>query len=473
MRVKERFTILVVLLIFSLACSPIATFSLFAKDTGEVASAPQTENKDEGPKAPAVQQEADGPAPEAEGEVPPPPPPPEPSATPQEEQEEEQDVPPAPQGPLGPESFPTGVNPLTGLPVSNPDNLSLPPALVSITNWPPVARTQQAGLSFSPFVYELYIGEGMSRFLAMFYGDFPAAADPAAAGNSYVGPIRSGRLPYESLRNLYNGFLVMASAYSGVAANLSQYSNIYGSDGDDINSAMISVEKMEQIAQANQRRLGENSLQGNIYDAIPLSGGQPANRLWFIYNQIDQVVWQYDTASGAYRRYQDNADGTTFIQAEDSINGEGLTFDNVILLFAQHRACTEVAFDVDLEYIPRSPALLFRDGQVYKIFWTTKSEEYERTSGKMRPIRFIDENGKPIALKPGQTWVHLLPTGTPYWEAPDRQEVPENAPQWVTSDPSGMLYNLLNNKEEGSANWVSRYYASMIIPDQSVCESLR
>ena len=460
---KMRLTILVSLLIFSLACSTVGAY--FGQDTGELSAAPQSEDQGGQPALPAVQQDTETPVPAEEPtQTPPPPPaPPEPpAADPQE-----------PQGAIGPETFPVGINPLTGLPVGSPDNLALPPALVSITNWPPAARGQQAGLSFSPFVYELYIGEGMSRFLAMFYGDFPASADPANAGNSYVGPIRSGRLPYESLRNLYNGFLVMASAYSGVAANLSQYSNIYGSDGDDINSAMISVDKMEQIAQANQRRLGENSLQGNIYDPALLAGGQPASRLWFVYNQIDQVVWQYDSASGAYRRYQDNADGTTFIQATDSINGEGLTFDNVILLFAQHRACTEAAFDIDLQYVPRSPALLFRDGQVYKIFWTTKSEEYERTTGKMRPIRFIDENGNPIALKPGQTWVHLVPTGTPFWEAPDRQEVPENAPQWVTKDPSGMLYNLLNNREEGSANWVSRYYASMIIHDETVCESLR
>ena len=472
MRSKTRLTIFVFLMIFSLACSSIGAFSLLGQDTG---TAPQSDTESDQPALPAPQEDAGAPEPEEEptATIPPPPVPPEPQADLQEQADEQQADPPVPQGPMGPETYPAGVNPLTGLPVNNPGNLVLPPALVSITNWPPAARGQQAGLSFSPFVYELYIGEGMSRFLAMFYGDFPASTDPANAGNSFVGPIRSGRLPYESLRNLYNGFLVMASAYSGVAANLSQYSNVFGSDSDDINSAMISVDKMEQIAAANQRRLGENSLQGNVYDPAPLAGGQPANRLWFIYNQIDQVVWQYDPADDAYRRYQDNADGTTFIQATDSINGEGLAFDNVILLFAQHRACTEAAFDVDLQYVPRSPALLFRDGQVYKIFWTTKSEEYERTTGKMRPIRFIDENGSPIALKPGQTWVHLVPTGTPYWEAPDRQEVPDNAPQWVTKDPSGMLYNLLNNREEGSANWVSRYYASMIIPDESVCEALR
>ncbi|MDX9864632.1 MAG: DUF3048 C-terminal domain-containing protein, partial [Anaerolineaceae bacterium] len=427
MRSKKRLIILVSLLVFSLACGTVGASPSPDENFGTTTSTAAVQNEILPSVTPV---EDDPPAPTQTAPLPVPA---KPAAAPQEQ-------PASPQGPVGPDVFPDGVNPLTGLPVSNPGNLALPPALVSITNWPPAARTQQAGLSFSPFVYELYIGEGMSRFLAMFYGDFPAAADPAAAGNSFVGPIRSGRLPYESLRNLYNGFLVMASAYSGVAANLSQYSNIYGSDEGDINSAMISVEKMEQIAQANQRRLGENSLQGNMYDPAPLAGGQAAKRLWFVYNQIDQVVWQYDPASGAYRRYQDNADGTTFIQATDSINAEGLAFENVILLFAQHRACTEAAFDVDLQYTPRSPALLFRDGQVHEIFWTTKSEEYERTTGKMRPIRFIDENGEPIALKPGQTWVHLVPTGTPYWEAPDRQEVPANAPQWVAEDPSGMLY---------------------------------
>jgi len=477
MRTQKRLTVLVVLLIFSLACSPFAAVSL--SDNNDTAAPAPQQVQDNAPQdVPAVAQAQEPPAAQNDAPQPPAPAdvPKEPEPVPSEEpQEEPQAAAQAqmPGGPVGPETYPAGINPLTGLPVSNPDNLALPPALVSITNWPPAAREKQAGLSFSPLVFELYIGEGMSRFLATFYGDFPVAADAAAAGNSFVGPIRSGRLPYEHVRNLYNGFLVMASAYSGVAANLSQFSNIYGSDGDDINSAMLSVDKMEQIAQSNQKRLGENSLQGNVFDATPPEGGQPANRLWFIYNQIDQIVWQYDPASGAYRRYQDNADGTTFIQATDSMNGEHLTFENVVILFAQHRACTEVAFDVDLEYIPRFPALLFRDGQMQQVYWTTKSEEYERTTGKLRPIRFIDENGKPIALKPGQTWVYLVPTGTPFWEAPDREEVPENAPQWVASDPSGMLYNLLNNKEEGSANWVSRYYASMITYDQSVCEALR
>jgi hypothetical protein len=103
---------------------------------------------------------------------------------------------------VGPDEFPVGINPLTGLPVANPDNLLLPPALVSISNFPVSARPQ-AGLSFSPVVFEMYTGEGMSRFLAVFYGDYPQeAVDNENASKTLtagIGPIRSGRLPYEAL----------------------------------------------------------------------------------------------------------------------------------------------------------------------------------------------------------------------------------------------------------------------------------
>ncbi|MHC1782763.1 MAG: DUF3048 domain-containing protein [Anaerolineaceae bacterium] len=76
---------------------------------------------------------------------------------------------------LGPDAFPADVNPLTGLKVENPDNLLIPPAMVSITNFPVSARPQ-AGLSFSPIVFELFVGEGATRFLALFYGDYPEVA---------------------------------------------------------------------------------------------------------------------------------------------------------------------------------------------------------------------------------------------------------------------------------------------------------
>ncbi len=83
-----------------------------------------------------------------------------------------------------PEDFPPGINPLTGEAVSDPTLLKIPALLVSVSNFPVTARPQ-AGLSFAPYVFEFSITEGQSRFLAAFYGQFPAPEVPMT-GNCSV-----------------------------------------------------------------------------------------------------------------------------------------------------------------------------------------------------------------------------------------------------------------------------------------------
>lgn len=311
------------------------------------------------------------------------------------------------------------INPLTGLPVEDPATLSYAPALVSITNFPKTARPQ-AGLSFSPFVYEMYVGEGMSRFLAVFYGDYPekAAGDDSALALSddRIGPVRSGRLPYESLRKLYNGFLVMASASPNVKSSLSGFTNIWGSDTSDINSAMIPATKLQEIAAGSSLRIKDGALSGLEFEAAAPDGGKPATQVWLPYSYLNQIIWRYDTASGSYHRYQDDADGATFLQATDRLNGDPLTYENVVILFVNHNAERETLIDLDLLYINKAPALLFRDGEMHEIYWTTANGEYEKTTGLLRPIRFIDAQGNPFPLKPGQTWVQIVPSFTRYNE---------------------------------------------------------
>lgn len=325
------------------------------------------------------------------------------------------------------------LNPLTGLPVEDPHNLDLPPALVSITNFPATARPQ-AGLSYAPLVFELYIGDGMTRFLALFYGDYPAAAvdpdneefaDDLAQGvpvaDASIGPVRSGRLPYEYLRQLYNGFIVMASAYSKVAAQLKDHVNVYGDDQSDPNSALIPVDELKEIAQENWKELDTFNLTGMQFDPQPPGAGKTAHSLWIFYAYRNQVFWRYDPHDGAYHRWQDDADGSTFIEQTDRLTGEPLAFENVIVLFANHTVEKSYLIDMDLLYVKRGKALLFRDDTVQEIYWTTASEEYEQTTGKLRPIRFIDAAGSPIALKPGQTWVELMPPYLAFWETVDSE----------------------------------------------------
>lgn len=347
---------------------------------------------------------------------------------------------------VGPENFPEGYNPLTGLPVKDRSTLALAPALVSVTNFPVTARPQ-AGLSFSPFVFEMYIGEGMTRFLALFYGDYPqkGADNGIALADDRIGPVRSGRLPYESLRQLYNGFLVMSSASSVVLPSLNGYTNVFGSDNDDINSAMIPATRLEEVASKNPKRLKEEALTGLKFDTAAPAEGKTARMVWIPFSFLNQVIWRYDASSGAYLRYQDKADGKTFVQATDRLNSQPLTYENVVILFADHKAKRETLIDINLMYVKRKPALLFRDGKMYKIYWTTANGEYEKKTGLVRPIRFIDAQGNPFPLKPGQTWVEIVQDYTRYNETVD----------------SEAYFELKNKVQPDSGNWAIHFFPTI------------
>jgi len=349
---------------------------------------------------------------------------------------------------MGPDTFPAGVNPLTGLPVPDAMELAVAPVLVSITDSPLTTRPQ-AGLTFTSFVYEYYLGEGATRFLAVFYANPPSQMvnGKLESDSVKVGPIRSGRLPYESLRKLYNGFLVFAGASKFILPKLHNYLVVYGSETIDINQAFVSVKQMRQLAGSGDRKFDPTTMTGLRFDpqppSGPPSGGKPANQLWIPYNFRAQILWRYDPASGYYHRYQDRDDGATFVQATDRLNGKTLEFSNVIVMFADTHFYDPTLFSISLMNITKMEALLLRDGKMYPIYWKTVVDEYSRKTGLLRPPRFVDAQGNPVALKPGQTWVEIVPRFTPYFEA-------------VNSDH--YLYKI-NNKQPGSGSWTVQFEA--------------
>jgi hypothetical protein len=343
----------------------------------------------------------------------------------------------------GPDAFPEGINPLTGLPVNDPDLLALSPALVSISNSPITARPQ-TGVSFASIVYEMYIGEGASRFLAVFYGDFPPEQTCSDAGDcqpTHIGPIRSGRLPYESLRELFRGFLVFGSASDFVLPHLEERNIVFGQEGaEDSNTAFITPQELKSIAADTVTRRGHPAPLGLHFDPHPPDGGQPAQRIWVPYHYTDQVFWEYDTDTGVWLRSQADENGAVTL-SEDRLTGSPLAFENVVVLFAQHRFFTGTFFDIDLLYITRLPALIFRDGRMYEAYWTTASQQYERTTGRLRPPRFVDAQGNPFPLKNGHTWIMIVPLFTAYNETVD----------------SFVYRDLRAGAQSGSGNWAIQF----------------
>jgi hypothetical protein len=60
---------------------------------------------------------------------------------------------------------------------------------------------------------------------------------------------------------------------------------------------------------------------------------------------------------------------------------------------------------------------LFRDGQAHKIYWSTENRDWEKKSGLVRPMHFVDAQGDPVALHPGRTWIHII---TPFSSVTDQ-----------------------------------------------------
>src|SRR5215470_809427 len=73
---------------------------------------------------------------------------------------------------IGPDSFPLGVDPLTGQVVADPASLNRRPMVVKISNAPPLVRPQ-AGIGAADLVFEHYAEGGLTRFSAVFYSDAP------------------------------------------------------------------------------------------------------------------------------------------------------------------------------------------------------------------------------------------------------------------------------------------------------------
>ena len=91
---------------------------------------------------------------------------------------------------VGPEveDFPTGYSPLTGQMVNDPSLLDLRPVFVSVSLFPASSRPP-TGAASAPIAYQFYIGDGDTRMLLAFYGEFPELPTEFNVGNLLGGEL--------------------------------------------------------------------------------------------------------------------------------------------------------------------------------------------------------------------------------------------------------------------------------------------
>lgn len=228
-----------------------------------------------------------------------------------------------------------------------------------------------------------------------------------------VGPVRSGRLVYADFASMFqDSCLIYAFAAEEVLEKIPQCAMVTHETAGG--GAMLDLTRMRAIAEDNEKADTLFNYASNVYADVPPAGGFAATQIDVFFALLNQSGWTYDPLMQSYLRYTDNAEEATAGQLHpdtDRLNGRQLHFENVIVLFAEHEVIAPTILDMDLDQGGEGPAMLFRDGKMYEIRWSTRSGPYEKESGRRRPIQWRDKDGNPFPIKPGHTWVTVV---TPY-----------------------------------------------------------
>lgn len=320
---------------------------------------------------------------------------------------------PTPNYPLagyGPDNFPAGVNPLTGLEPADAKLLERRPVIVKVENLPRDHRPQW-GLSLADIVYEYYTEEGTTRFAAVYYGQ----------DSEMVGPVRSARHFDVNVIQMYKGMFLFGSAYEGVMSRLFSYDFTnrllvegayscpslcrYDPKGLDLLMANTSgVAEFTKLINIDNKR---PNLNGMYFQLRLPEGGTPAQIVSVRFSQVIYNRWNYDQTSGRYLRFVDTknaakADQEVYSQAIDRFTDEPVAADNVVILQTEYKllVSTPEIQVWDAPLVGSGPAYLLRDGKMHTLRWQrAKAEDV---------LTLVETNGKLAAFKPGQTWFEVL-----------------------------------------------------------------
>jgi hypothetical protein len=298
------------------------------------------------------------------------------------------------------------INPLTGLPLEQPERKGQRPILIKVSNFPRNNRPQW-GLSFADIVYEHYAEGGLSRFSALFYGQEAEV----------VGPIRSGRLIDLELIEMYSAIFAYGSAdyrvRDAIAASefaaraVSEYPArcppMCRYDPVNLNHLITNtLELRSYLARQGQTPVFVN-LEGMHFDRALPAAGEAGVELEVHYSDGNFHRWVYHPGAGAYFRWQETGEGEFQVAPlEDRLTGVQVAAANVILVIVPHSYVSQTPEFIRIDLEGNGRALAFRDGQAVEIRWSRPAEG--------GGLQFLTDEGQPFGLRPGSTWIEMVNT---------------------------------------------------------------
>jgi hypothetical protein len=299
---------------------------------------------------------------------------------------------------------PTGpVAPLTGLRVTDPALINRPPLAVKIDNLdsPGESAVPQSGLIRADVVFEEVVEGNITRLVAVFHSRQPGR----------VGPIRSARTTdVQLLPQLGRPLLAWSGGNAGVTQAVRTSPSIIDAGWDS---------QPRSFARDHSRRAPHNLYaQGDeLWDRAP--AGTPPPPQLFEYRKTGEAnpttargalgvdiswgprsvapaSWRWD---GKLRLYIRSQRGRMHTDAD----GTPITAKNVVVLVTRYGVSAADTRSPEAQTVGDGELFVFTNGRVLHGLWSRPDIN--------RPAKLVDDQGQPIKLSPGQTWVELPAAG--------------------------------------------------------------
>jgi Protein of unknown function (DUF3048) N-terminal domain/Protein of unknown function (DUF3048) C-terminal domain len=280
--------------------------------------------------------------------------------------------------------------PLTGLPDPAGQSLTRPALAVKIENTPD-ARPQ-AGIDQADVVYEEVVEGDITRFVTIFNSNVPDT----------VGPVRSVRAEDPDILWPIGGIF----AFSGGAPVNVEAINAAPVNAVDETSA---GNAMERNAPGQPSRNAPHNLYGHPAALFALGGkpvpppplfqylapagvvsGQGVLAMHVGFQAGYDPTWNWDASGKTWKRSIDGGPSTV-------VGGAQLATTNVVVQFTPYTG------EAEGQTVGEGDVWVFTDGVVRVGKWVRPD--------KTQPAKYVDAAGTAILLRPGHTWVELLPVG--------------------------------------------------------------
>jgi len=345
---------------------------------------------------------------------------------------------------VGPDTYPVGVNPLTGLVVDDPQLLDRRPLLIKISNFPVFVRPFQSGLNDADLVWEHLLAGGVTRFSAIFLGSDPEK----------IGPIRSGRLLDFELTRIYRSLFAYSGMSQGTVDVLFEDDLVrqrvvggagpcpalcrFPEEGLALEHTLFSnTPALRELAVERGADVEPESVHGMAFTDDPPGQSMTLASMLVRYRQTE-VQWVWDAETERWLRFQDGEPHM------DMSRNTQVRATNVVVIEEEHTVQPFVRdqywgppnFAFSANFIGEGRIFLMRDGLYQEGVWRRATRE--------DPLTFYDTNGQLLTFKPGNTFFNLVPRWVDGYEL---EIVPVDAPTVEVVGESGASMRFGPNNE--------------------------